>query len=212
MYKVITVGREFGSAGKAIGKAVAEKLGYAYYDEELIRQVADETGFSENFVENEGGYNPGKKWLNYILASRGPEGIINGMSVDDYLWAVQKKVILESAEKGPCVIVGHNADYILKDRDDCLNIFIHAGINDRKERIMKHHGGLTEKPERMLYKKDKNRKVYYKYFTGQEWGMSQNYHITLNQGVIGIEKCVDIIVDLAKGGPYQYSAVTQKKY
>jgi cytidylate kinase len=203
MYRIITISREFGSAGKTIGEKIAEKLGYAYCDEELTRRMAKETGFNEKFVEHEGGYIPnmtGTNWFNFVLASRGAEWVMNGMSVHDYLWAVQKKVILELAEEGPCVIVSHTADYILKDRNDCLAVFIHSGMNDRKERIIKHEGGeQAENPEKMLYKKDKNRKVYYKYYSGQEWGMAQNYHITLNRGVIGIEKCVDIIVDLAKG-------------
>jgi cytidylate kinase len=160
--------------------------------------VAEETGLAADFIEKEGEYAPGKTILSYVLAPRGTQGTMQGMSIDEYIWSSQRKVILELAEKTPCVIVGRCADYVLKDRNDCLNVFIHAFMEARIERIKNHYQEMIKEPEKLLEERDRKRKVYYKYFTGGEWGLSQNYHISLDRGVIGIDKCVDIIIDLAK--------------
>jgi cytidylate kinase len=200
MFRVVTIGREFGSAGKTIGKLTAERLNIAYYDKELLSKVAEETGLTQSFVEQMGEYAPGKSLLSYFLSSRGRGGSggpLKGMSLDEYLWVNQQKVILDIAEKGPCVIVGRCADFILLERDDCLKVFIHASMEKRIERITNHYGGEpVHNPEKLLEGKDRKRKVYYKYFTGLEWGMSQNYHLSLDRGILGIDRCVDIIVGL----------------
>jgi cytidylate kinase len=198
MFKIVTISREFGSAGKTIAKRVAERLGYVYYDKALNQEVAKQTGFDETFVDHEGAYAPGKSQLSMLLASRGTQGILNGMSLSDYLWSVQQKVILELAEKESCVIAGRCAEFILKDRKDCLSVFIHASMEDRIARISRHHKEQEERPEKLLETRDKKRRAFYKYYTNLEWGLSQNYHLTLDSGVLGIRKCVDLIVDLAK--------------
>jgi cytidylate kinase len=195
--KIITISREFGSGGRSIGKMVAEKLGIGYYDKELVRQVAVETGFDEMYIEQEGEYAPGKSRFAFAFSARGPQNVMSGMSVDDFLWVIQRKVILELAEKEPCVIVGRCADYILQDRSDCLNVFVHAAMPARADRIVRLYGETEKSPEKRLEEKDKKRKIYYKHYTDQEWGMSQNYHLSLDTGVIGVEKSADIIVDLA---------------
>ena len=194
MKKIITISREFGSGGRSIGKAVAEKLGYKYYDRELIEKVADKTGFSREYIEEQGEYSPTTVSFAYSFVGRG----INGVSTEDYLWSAQRKVILELADQEPCVIVGRCADYILKGRDDCLNIFIHANKKSREERIVKLYGATDKSPEKRLQEKDKKRKINYKYYTEQDWGMSQNYHLSLDSSEIGMDKCVDMIIDLAK--------------
>lgn len=123
---------------------------------------------------------------------------IDGMSVQDYLWKKQREVILKIADKGNCVIVGRCADYILKDRQDCLNVFIHSSMEKRIERIVKVYGETEEKPEKRLLEKDKKRRTNYKYYTDRDWGMSQNYHISLNSGELGIERCEEMIANLAR--------------
>ena len=115
--KVITVGREFGSGGRSVGKAVATALGWDYYDQELVRHVAEKTGFAERYIEETGEYSASKSRLAYAFSSVGSPEVMNGLSASDYLWTVQRKVILDLAEKGNCVIVGRCADYILEDRD-----------------------------------------------------------------------------------------------
>lgn len=192
--KIITISREFGSGGRTIGKMVAERLGYDFYDKELIEKIAAESGFNEKYIEEQGEYAPSKNSFAYAFVGRD----INGMSMSDYIYSMQRKVILELAEKGNCVIVGRCADYILRDRADCLNVFVHADMDKRADRIVNRYGETDKAPEKRLMDKDRKRKINYKYYTGQEWGMSQNYHISLNSGEIGIDKCVQIITDLSK--------------
>ncbi|MGN0383220.1 MAG: AAA family ATPase [Eubacterium sp.] len=192
--RIVTISREFGSGGRTIGKETAQKLGYEYYDKEIIEKVAGKTGFDEEYISEFGEYAPTRSRFAYSFVGRD----INGMSINDYLWSMQRKVILELADKKPCVIVGRCADYILRDRDDCLNVFIHADLKVRAQRIVELYGETDKQPEKRLFDKDKKRAINYKYYTDRDWGKSQNYHISLDSGVIGIDKCVEIIADLVK--------------
>ena len=195
--KIITISREFGSGGRTIGHMVAEKLGIPFYDKELVEHIALESGFDPRFVEEHGEHAPGKSLLSYAFAPQGVPGVMHGLSSADFLWNIQCNVILQLAEKGPCVIVGRNADYILKDRTDCLHAFIHADMDFRAERIVRLYGESEKKPEARLQEKDKRRKINYQHYTGRTWGMSQNYDISLCSSTIGIEECADIIVAMA---------------
>ena len=195
--KIITISREFGSGGRTIGHMVAEKLGIPFYDKELVEHIALESGFDPRFVEEHGEHAPGKSLLSYAFAPQGVPGVMHGLSSADFLWNIQCNVILQLAEKGPCVIVGRNADYILKDRTDCLHAFIHADMAFRAERIVRLYGESEKKPEARLQEKDKRRKVNYQHYTGRTWGMSQNYDLSLCSSTIGIEECADIIVAMA---------------
>jgi cytidylate kinase len=121
---------------------------------------------------------------------------MNGKSTQDYLWEIQRQVIIELAEKESCVIVGRCADYILKDKADCLKVFIHSDMDKRAERIVKQYGESADKPEKRLKDKDARRRAYYQFYTGEKWGDIKNYHITLNSGVLGIDKCVEILTNL----------------
>lgn len=191
--RIITISREFGSGGRTIGKEVAAKLGIHCYDSELIEKIAQESGLAKEFIAEKGEYASHGGWLANAF-SYGSS--YNGTSVQDYLWKVQREIILELAEKESCVIVGRCADYILRDHDNCLKVFIHAAADKRAERIVKIYGETMAAPEKRLQDKDKKRKAYYHFYTNMEWGEIQNYHITLDSGVLGIDKCVDIITDL----------------
>ena len=197
MKKIITVSREFGSGGRSIGKLVAEKLGYDYYDSELVERVAQETGFSADYIADAGEYAPGRSMLSYAFSSGTPHTGAS-MNATDYLWATQCRIINELADKGNCVIVGRCADYILRQREDCLNVFIHADKDYKAKRIVELYGVTDKSPEKRLNEKDGKRKVNYKYFTGREWGIPENYHICLNSAYFGAEICAEIIADLAK--------------
>lgn len=194
MKKIVTISRQFGSGGRSIGKMLAEELGYAYYDRDLIEKVAQETNLSKQFIEEGGEYAPKANLFSYAFVGR----TRNGQSVEDYLFNAQKKIILELAEQGNCVIVGRCADYILRDREDCLNVFIHADRKKRAERIVKLYGETDKKPEKRLDEKDKKRAINYKYYTDRTWGMSENYDIALDSGEFGLETCVKVISDLCK--------------
>ena len=194
--RIITISREFGSGGRTIGRMVAEKLGIPFYDMELVDQIALESGFAPKFVEEHGEHAPGKTLFAYAFAPQGIPGVMNGMSTADFLWHIQCSVILQLAEKGPCVIVGRNADYILKDREDTLHAFIHADMAYRADRIVRLYGESEKSPEARLNEKDKRRHVNYQHYTGRVWGTAQNYDLCLNSGTVGIEECADIIVDM----------------
>ena len=196
--KIITISREFGSGGRTIGRKVAEALGIPFYDKELVDQIALESGFAPQFVEEHGEHAPSKSLFAYAFAPQGVPGVMNGLSTADFLWNIQCSVILQIADKGPCVIVGRNADYILKDRQDSLHVYIHADMDRRADRIVRLYGESEKSPEARLQEKDKRRRVNYQHYTGREWGQAQNYDLCLNSGTLGIDECVKIIVDMVK--------------
>ena len=196
--RIITISREFGSGGRTIGRMVAEKLGIPFYDKELVDQIAMETGFAPSFVEEHGEHAPSTSRLSYAFSQPGIPGVMNGLTAADFLWSMQCNVILNLAEQGPCVIVGRNADYIPKDRDDCLDVFIHADPEVRAERIVRLYGMSEKSPEARLQEKDKRRMINYQHYTGRTWGVAHNYDLCLDSGVLGIEQCVDLIVSCCK--------------
>lgn len=187
--RIITISREFGSGGRTIGKKVAEELGIPCYDNEIIQKIAKESGFDEQYIKEAGEYASGGFFSTLANRAFGPT---NG----DYLWEMQYKIITELAQQGPCVIVGRCADYILRDTVDCLKVFIHADMNFRAERIVKVYGEREVSAEHRLKEKDKRRAAYHRFYTEMKWGHAQNYHITLDSGVLGIDKCVKIIKEL----------------
>lgn len=195
MIKIITISREFGSGGRTIGKKVAAKLGIPCYDKDLIEKIAAETGYAKDFIEDESEYAPNSNSFAYMFIGRDPDGLANV----DKIWIAQTKVIKELAEKEACVIVGRCADYVLRERKDCLNVFVYADKKVRAERIVKQYGESSVEPEKRLADKDKKRKLNYKYFTEQEWGKRQNYHLSIDSGFLGIEKSVALIVDAVGG-------------
>ena len=188
--RVITISREFGSGGRTIGKKVAEQLGIPCYDAEIIQEMVKETGFTPEYVKEAGEYTPGS-FLSSAFSTR-----LFGPTNEDILWEHQYKVITELAQKGPCVIVGRCADYILQDKADCLKVFIHADMDFRAQRIVEVHGEREQSPEERLRDKDKRRAAYHRFYTDMKWGYAQNYHLTLNSGVLGIDQCVKIIASL----------------
>ena len=192
MKRIITISREFGSGGRTIGKGVAEKLGIPCYDHEVIEQLVERSGFAADYVQSQSEYAPnGSLFVNALNA-----GNFHGLSNQDKLWTMQRQIIEELGEKENCVIVGRCADYILRDRADCLKVFIHRDFQSRAERIVQVYGETEVPTEKRLKEKDKRRAAYYQFYTDQKWADLANYHIVLDSGVIGIEKCIDIIADL----------------
>ena len=187
--RVVTISREFGSGGRTIGRKLAEELGIPCYDAELIQQLAQESGFSESYIRDAGEYAPGG-YLS-LLSNRA-----FALTNEDVLWELQYKVITELAEKGPCVIVGRCADYILRDTADCLKVFIHADMDFRAKRIVEVYGEREQSPEQRLKDKDKRRAAYHRFYTNMKWGHAQNYHICLDSGKLGIDTCVAILRQL----------------
>lgn len=188
--RVITISREFGSGGRTIGKMVAEKLGIPCYDAELIDKIAEQSGYSADYIKEEVEYGKGG-WLSAVFADRS-----TGLTNQDKMFSIQSRIIEELANEGPCVIVGRCADFVLRDKADCLNVFIHASMEKRAERIVKEYGERAESPEKRLKEKDKRRAAYHRFYTDMKWGHAQNYHVCLDSGEFGIEKCAEIIAQL----------------
>ena len=188
--RIIAISREFGSGGRTIGKEVAAKLGIPCYDADLIERIAEESGFAKEYIADKGEY---ASRGNIFSSPYSHSMYYNNFSAQDHLWKVQRKIILDLVEKGSCVIVGRCADYILDGVADCLKVFIHASMAARAERIVTVYGESADAPEKRLRDKDKRRKAYYRFYTDMEWGATQNYHLSLDSGVLGIEKCVSLI-------------------
>ena len=193
--KIVTISRQYGSGGRYIGKKLSEKLGIPCYDEKLIDMVAKESGFAQDFVAEKGERMTGSLLFNIASSLSYANNILsgNGMSLQDEIYFTQNRIIKELADKGPCVIVGRCADYILREREDCLNVFIFADNESKIERAEKYFNITREEAPAVLKKKDKARANHYKYYTDQEWGMASNYDLCLNSGLIGIEGCVKAI-------------------
>ncbi len=195
---IITISRQFGSGGRTVGRLVAEKLGIPFYDKELVEQISLESGFSPKYIEENGEHAPGKSMFAYAFAPQGVPGVMNGLSTADFLWNIQCSVILQLAEQGPCVIVGRNADYILKDRDNVFHAYIHADMDFRADRIVRLYGESEKSPQVRLQEKDKRRKINYQHYTGRIWGAAENYHLCINSAVVGIDKAVELILAATK--------------
>lgn len=197
MKRIVTISREFGSGGRSIGRLVAEKLGYRFYDRELVNKVAERSGFSPEFIEESGEYASARSSLLFALATAGQYSA-DGLSMHDRLYIEQTKIVEEIAGEGECVIVGRCADFILREWKNCLHVFIHANMESRIKRIVERYGESEQSPEKRLAEKDQKRKVYYKNYTGRRWGQAQNYDICLNSGVLGTEACAELIVQACK--------------
>lgn len=191
-HRVITISRQFGSGGRTIGRHAAAQLNIPCYDQELIERIALKSGLSPTYIAERGEYAAHRGWLANAFTDRDA----NGLSTQDHLWQVQREVILDLAEQSPCVIVGRCADAILKDTADCLTVFIHASLERRAERIVRVYGQRADAPEKRLHDKDQRRRAYYQRYTELEWGAAENYHIALDSGALGLERCAALIAGL----------------
>ena len=194
--KIVTISRQYGSGGRYIGENLAKAMGVPCYDEKLIDMVAKESGFAQSFVAEKGERMTGSLLFNIASSLSFANNVFstnNGVTVQDEIYFTQNRIIKELADKGPCVIVGRCADYILREREDCLNVFIFADNESKIERAEKYFNITREEAPAVLKKKDKARANHYKYYTDQEWGMASNYDLCLNSGLIGIEGCVKAI-------------------
>ena len=188
-HKIIAISRQFGSGGRTIGKECAAKLGINCYDQELIEMLAEKSGFSASHVAE-------------LNEERTRSGFIPGInerverSLQYALWQKQRDVILELAEKESCVIVGRCADFILRERDDVLRVYIHANKEKRAKRIVEVYGEREDAPLKRIADKDKRRENYYESFTTNKWGDAENYHVALDSGELGIDTCVKLLTEL----------------
>ena len=196
--RIITVSRQFGSGGRTIAQEVAKKLGIPCYDGLIIAEVAKKSGLSEEFIRENEEYASHSSSFLYQIAMSTMGGQHGYPSVYQKLYDAQTRVIEEIAEREECVIVGRCADYILRNRTDCLHVFIHADNEHRSSRILEQYGPTDKTTEQRIKEKDDKRRNYYRFHTDREWGMCSNYNISLDSGLLGISKCVDLIVSAAR--------------
>ena len=189
--RIITISREFGSGGRFIGEEVAKKLGIGYYDKKIINQIAEESGLSPEYIQESSELSPKKGLFAYAFAGRD----ITGKSVEDMVYEVQRKVILELADKESCVIIGRNADFILKDRDDVLNVFIHGDMPEKIQRISRLYHVSDQEAAKLIEDTDKRRMTNYNFYTEQKWGKANNYTLCLNSSQLGYDRCEAIIME-----------------
>lgn len=190
MNRILTIGREFGSGGRTIAHLCSEELGIPVYDNELLVKIADESGLATAYIA-EKGENTSLSGL--IARGLSRQGAYSQPTAEDHLWAMQRKVILDLAEKQPCILVGRCADYILRGKADCLRAFIYADMAWRAKRIVEVYGESAEAPEKRLRDKDKRRAAFYACHTDMVWGAPHNYHLCLDSGALGLEQCRDIL-------------------
>ena len=188
--RIITISREFGSGGRFIGEEVAKKLGIAYYDKNVINEIAEKSGLSPEYIQENAELSPKRGLFAYAFAGRD----ITGKSVEDMVYEAQRNVILELADKEPCVIIGRNADYILKDRDDVLNVFIHGDAPEKTQRIRQIYHVSEKDAVKMMADTDKRRMANYNFYTNQKWGKASNYTLCLNSSQLGYDRCAYFMI------------------
>lgn len=214
MKRYITISREYGSGGNSIGKLVAEKLNLPFYDKEIIDMTAKDSGLSPDFIkETEQNISSGLLYtllLGASYAAPGTSNISQGISsgepnlpLADQVFNAQRKVIIELAKKGSCVIVGRCADYILRhceeiEKDQVLNVFIYAPLEDKVKRAIEQKGLNPETAEREVKQIDKRRANHYNTFTERTWGNRSHYDLMINSSLLGIEKSAELIVQTIK--------------
>lgn len=196
-YKIITLSRQFGSGGHEIGEKLAARLNIPLYDHRLVSMAAQELGYTEESVER-----ADESALNSFIAaySVAPMSYSNFISTASYMPSLDMKVYQKQTEiirtlagKGPCVIVGRCADYILRDKFNCIDVFICAEKGDRIKRIAERYDLTERKAAERIRKTDRERKFYYETYTGLEWGSIYSHQALLNASLLGIDKIVDLL-------------------
>ncbi len=197
----IVIGRQFGCGGRDIGKMVAKKLGIAYYDSELIIEAAKESGVAREFFEAKDEKTPSfvSGMLSLTLGfNSGTYLMSNSPLNEDSIYTAQSEVITKMADRGPCVIVGRTADYILRNHCKVISIFIHATMADRVKRIIARGDCKNEKEAvSRAEKTNKMRASYYNFYTDRKWGAADTYDLCVNASVLGDNATADLIVEYA---------------
>ncbi len=200
MSKIITIGRQFGSGGRAMGEIIAKKLNIPIYDKELVELAAKKSDVSLEAVKEIDERATNSLLYSVVMGTWGTRGInvplYYEMPLNDKLFVAQSKIIKEIAEKGDCIIVGRCADYVLEETEhDILSVFVYADIDTKIEYAVKNLGVVREKAKDTLNKKDKQRKTYYEYYTNKKWGSTTSYDLGINIGKMGLEKAADLVVE-----------------
>ena len=197
MNTIITIGRQFGSAGREIGEKVAEYFGIKCYDKELLTRAAQESGFCEEMIQNHD-ERPTNSFLYNLVMDTYSFGYnassFVDMPISHKVFLAQFDTIKKIADEGPCVIVGRCADYALADYKNCINLFIFGDDDVKTKRIMARYDLTEAKAKEMITKKDKQRQSYYNYYSSKKWGRADSYDLCINSSVLGQEGTVKLII------------------
>ena len=188
MKTIITIGRQYGSGGREIGEKLAKQLNIPFYDSKLLEIAAKESGISQEFFENND-----EKPVNSLLYILSNTYSDDNLPFNHKLFLAQFDAIKKIAEQGGCVIVGRCADYALRENPDCINLFIHADLQIRKQRAIEKYGIEEKRANEVVIRKDKQRASYYNFYTPNKWGHADNYDLVIDSGKIGIDNAVEII-------------------
>lgn len=193
MKQIITIGRQFGSGGHEVGTKLAGALGIPYYDKELLKRAAKESGLCEHLFEN---FDERPRSLLFSLAMD-PYAFSNPAapfgSVEQEIFLATFNAMKQVAAEGPCVIIGRCADYALREQKDVLNLFIHAPLDERVKRIARVRGLSEAKAKDQINKMDKQRASYYNYYTSKKWGTVSSYDYCLDSSILGIDGTVELV-------------------
>ncbi|MDD5807562.1 MAG: cytidylate kinase-like family protein [Oscillospiraceae bacterium] len=194
---VITVGRQYGSGGREIGTMLAEKLGIAYYDDMLLKEAAKESGLCEDLFHS---FDERPKSFLYSVAmdpySFSMNHVMPKGSIEQQVYLATYDTIKKLADKGPCVLIGRCADYALKDRDDVINLFITAPLENRIERVARRNGITRDEAKERIKRTDKSRASYYNYYSSKDWGDAKSYDLCIDSSLLGIEGTVELLEKL----------------
>lgn len=196
---VITVGRQYGSGGREIGTLLAQKLGVAYYDDLLLKKAAEESGLAEALFHS---FDERPKSFLYSIALDPYSFTMNHVtprgSIEQQVYLATYDTIKKLADQGPCVLIGRCADYALKDRDDVINLFITAPLENRIKRVAARNGITEEEARERIRKTDKSRASYYNYYSSKDWGDAKSYDLCIDSSLLGIDGTVELLETLVK--------------
>ena len=201
---IIIIGRQLGAGGQIVGRRLAEIFNAQFYDRELLNLAAKESGFSEKFIEQNDESKSFLKPLSHIRALQLLGlGLYNDEFSQESLFQFQSEAIRKAAESGPCVFVGRGADYVLRDYDNVYNIFLTAPLTDRVKRVMERLGYDEKKATSFLHRKERQRRDFYNFFTGRQWGVAENYDLCIDSSILGDEGTAQFIADFIRKGKQQ---------
>lgn len=204
MSLVITIGRQYGSAGRDVGQRIAEKLGFAFYDKEIVEMAAEKSNLSTDALKHADERATNSFLYSVASGSMSFHGIHTpsryDMPINDKLFIAESEVIKEIAAKGDSVVVGRCADYVLENEEnvDILSVFVYGSADYRIKRVMAAYGMTESKARDSVNKTDKRRRSYYEYYTSNDWGVMSNYDLCVNTEKLGINEAADMIVDYIK--------------
>ena len=189
---IITIAREYGSGGHLLGEMLSKELGIKLYDKEFIHLVAEKSGINEQYIKKNEQSIP-SFWLKCILGKNSEQSLERSLSSDDVLFVAESKIIQELAEKGPCIIVGRCADFVLRDYPNLIKVFCYSDLKSACVRCVQEYGVSEEKAESEIKRINHNRIAHYEYYTGEKWGEPHHYNLMINTGSIDLSVACNLI-------------------